>query len=264
MTHNRNHPYMSEYIYKSSCYAANAENHRRNGEKGLSSNSSSSIPRNMISEVANALCITYMATEYTLASERAQSSSSSPWWQSRANVICLIVVVLINIVDRVSGASVLVNEVFQGVLHAPKILFCAAAYVFALFVDCRRVLPSLTVKSFSRHVGAAFCRVAPAYPILAVLISFVFMFIISAFEHLHLPLEWLNWPIYYGTLYGPFSFMYLIVKRRVIQDYFSLPTMNINDGPYVTNEELLASANGAENPSFAAAMKRRQASSTKR
>jgi len=220
----------------------------------------------MISEVVNALCITYLATEYTLASEGGRSSSSrhQSWWQSRTNLVGIAVVVLINIVDRVSGASTLINEVFQGILHAPKILFCAVAYLVALYVDCRRVLPSLTFKTFGRHVGAAFCRVAPAYPILAVLISFVFMFVISLFEHLHLPLEWLNWPIYYGTLYGPFSFMYLIVKRRVVQDYYSLPTMNTSSQPYVTNEELLASADSGENPSLAAAMKRRQVNSVRR
>lgn len=211
----------------------------------------------MISEVVNALCITYVATEYTLASERQSSSSrQSQWWHSRFNFIGLGVVIIINIIDRVSGASELINEVFRGILHAPKILFCAAAYLGALYVDCRRVLPSITLKTFGRHVGAAFCRVAPAYPILAVLISFVFMFVISLFEHLHLPLHWLNWPIYYGTLYGPFSFMYLIVKRRVIQDYYSLPTMSSSNQPYVTNEELLASE--SDNPSLTAAMKRRQ------
>ena len=219
----------------------------------------------MISEVVNAICITYVATEYTLASERQSASRNTrSWWKSRSNLIGFSVVILINVIDRVSGASALINEVFQGILHAPKILFCAFFYLVALYVDCRRLLPSITFQTFLRHVAAAFCRVAPIYPILAVIISFVFMFVISLFEHLHLPLEWLNWPVYYGTLYGPFYFMYLFVKRRVVQDYYSLPTMSSGNQPYVTNEEIIASDDGAENPSLVAAMQRRQASSVRK
>lgn len=172
----------------------------------------------MISEVVNALCITYVATEYTLASD------SRSWWKSRANLVCAaVIVVLINILDRVTGAAEFANELFQGLLHAPKVVLCALAYVIALYVDCRRHAPLLSLKTFSRHVGVAFCRVAPAYPIVAIIISFVFMFVISAFEALKLPLEWLNMPIYYGTLYGPFSVMYYVVKKRALQDYYSLP-----------------------------------------
>ena len=214
----------------------------------------------MISEVVNALFITYVATEYNLASSHLNHGSSSPWWNSRANLGAIVVVIIINIIDRISGAADLANEVFQGILHAPKILFCALAYLGALYVDCRRVISSLSLKTFGRHVGAAFCRVAPAYPILAVMISFVFMFVISLFEHLHLPLEWLNWPIYYGTLYGPFSVMYWHVKRRVVQDYYSLPTRNVagnQKGP----SKLPPSNNdaaGEKNPGLAAAIKRRQ------
>ena len=180
----------------------------------------------MISEVVNALCITYVATEYILAS--TSTIDSRLWWKkcSRAQHMVGIVasVVLINVLDRVSGAATLANEIVHGLFHVPKVLLCALLYVIVLYIDCRRyAAPVLTLKTFSRHVGAAFCRVAPAYPILAVMISFVFMFVISAFEALKLPLEWLNMPIYYGTLYGPFSVMYYVVKKRVLQDYYSLP-----------------------------------------
>ena len=183
----------------------------------------------MISEVANALCITYVATEYILASDGTSSSRSrnhNPWWHSRSNLVVAVVVVIVNVLDRITGAAVLANELFQGILHAPRVVFAALAYVVALYVDCHRSLPTLNASTFLRHVGAAFCRVAPAYPILAVMISFIFMFVISAFEALHLPLELLNGPIYYCTLYGPFSVIYLQVKRRLLQDYFSLPILD--------------------------------------
>jgi hypothetical protein len=83
--------------------------------------------------------------------------------------------------------------------------------------------------SFLRQVAIAFLRILPVYPFLAVLISFVFLFVISAFEALHLPLEILNMPIYYGTLYGPFSYIYYNVKRRVIESTQSLPTTSNNN-----------------------------------
>ena len=68
------------------------------------------------------------------------------------------------------------------------------------------------------QVGWAFLKILPAYPFLAVLISFVFLFVIDLWEHVfHLPLEWLNNPIYYGTLYGPFAYTYVHVKREVLR-----------------------------------------------
>jgi hypothetical protein len=176
----------------------------------------------MISEVVNAICITYVATEYTLASDGGRGGGLS-WWKSRAYLVGAFALAIVNILDRVTGAADFANQIFQGFLHAPKVAFCALAYMIALYVDCHRLAPLMDFKTFSRHVGAAFCRVAPAYPILAVMISFVFMFVISAFEALQLPLESLNMPIYYGTLYGPFSVMYYVVKKRVVQDYYSLP-----------------------------------------
>mmetsp|Transcript_55448 Transcript_55448/g.134637 ORF Transcript_55448/g.134637 Transcript_55448/m.134637 type:complete len:188 (-) Transcript_55448:279-842(-) len=76
-----------------------------------------------------------------------------------------------------------------------------------LVLPCREFLP---------RVGRSFLRVLPAYPFLAVLISFVFMFVISIWEVLKLPEEWLQWPIYYGTLYGPFVYVYCTVKRQIL------------------------------------------------
>jgi hypothetical protein len=88
----------------------------------------------------------------------------------------------------------------------------------------KRLAPLLTFSQFTRHITAAICCVTPTYPILAVMISFGFMLVISLWEALKLPEEWLNMPIYYGTLYGPFSFIYYIVKKCVLLDYYSLPT----------------------------------------
>jgi hypothetical protein len=54
----------------------------------------------------------------------------------------------------------------------------------------------------------------PVYPFIAVIISFIFLFVITAFEQLHLQTAVLNGPIYYFTLYGPLMLTYWDVKRK--------------------------------------------------
>jgi hypothetical protein len=144
--------------------------------------------------------------------------------KSKLNQVVLFATILINVFDRVTGAYALFQELIDEFLHLPKVIFAAVLYIITLYVDCLRIHPDLQLHLYLLRVGMAFLKVAPLYPFLAVLISFGFLFVISAFEALRLPLEWLNMPIYYGTLYGPFSLVYFNVKRAVIQEHFSLPT----------------------------------------
>lgn len=163
--------------------------------------------------------LSYVGTEYLLEDNGVTSKNrSSKILQSKSFHTVLAIVVLLNVIDRVTGAAEALNGMLQGFLHLPKVLFAAIIYQAALYWDCKRVSPVLTVGTFMPLVGKAFCRVLPAYPFLAVVISFGFMIVINIFEALHLPLELLNWPIYYGTLYGPFSFVYWKVKERVVED----------------------------------------------
>ena len=179
----------------------------------------------MISEVVNSLFITYIGTEYLIEnSSDASSGRLSRFLKSKAFYAVVAGVLCLNIVDRVTGAADVINSLLQGFFHLPKILFAATIYILALYFDCRQVSPALTAKTFLPLVGKAFVRVLPAYPFLAVAVSFVFMIVINIFEALHIPLEYLNWPIYYGTLYGPFSFVYWKVKERVVNEsFYSLP-----------------------------------------
>ena len=47
------------------------------------------------------------------------------------------------------------------------------------------------------------------------LISAAFLMVLSLLESLGLPTAWLNSAVYYGTLYGPFGWVYANLKRRV-------------------------------------------------
>ena len=180
----------------------------------------------MISEVSNALLLTFFATEY-LISTNSNYSNKHDWKDlvSRRNIAITAVVGLVNLFDRLSGLADFLNNLLQGFLHAPRVLFAATAYLIALYIDCRHVNVSLSLfGEFMPAVGTAFLYILPVYPFMAVLISFVFMVVIRVFEVLHLPLEYLNAPIYYGTLYGPFSMVYLRVKERITFDRISLPS----------------------------------------
>lgn len=187
----------------------------------------------MISEVLNALFLTFLVTEYLVATNEAdprggggRRGAASSWtgrlWRART-AAALGALVLVNVAERTSGAAAALGELLHRLLHGPKIVLVALAYVLALYWDCRRVDRSLRVPPFLRRVAAAFGRILPVYPFLAVLISFGFLVVINVFEFLHLPLEYLNRPIYYGTLYGPFSLVYWNVKRRVLDEASRLP-----------------------------------------
>ena len=187
----------------------------------------------MLSEVVNALFITYIATEYHDASlsnggggRSSRSLSIREFVRYRHNQWILGLVVIVNLLDRVTGAAVWMKEMVESLLHLPKILLAAFLYTSTLYADCLRRYPSLKLSSFLLKVGLAFVKILPLYPFLAVLISCVFMFVISLWEYLQLPLEWLNAPIYYGTLYGPFSLVYFRVKQQIVDEAtYILPTV---------------------------------------
>jgi hypothetical protein len=179
-----------------------------------------------VREIVNSLYLTYMGTEWMLV-EDTPTTHSSPWHsftkllQVKRNMIFTSLTIFINLESFIH--PYITNSTMETLWHV-RIGLAAVCYVVALYFDCKRSQPSLTLVEFLLQVSIAFCRVLPVYPFLAVLVSFVFLFVISLFEHLHLPVEVLNWPIYYGTLYGPFSWIYWQVKKQVIDSTESLPT----------------------------------------
>ena len=179
----------------------------------------------MISEVVNALLLTFLASEYLVvpgdrdpASRRRQSRP----FVSRSTTILAGLTLLINAIDRISGAYELVNRLLDGFLHAPKICFAAGAFLLALYVDVS-IRVQITWRSFLPKVGWEFLKVLPWYPFLAVLVSFVFLFVINIWEFLNFPMQLLNAPIYFGTLYGPLAFVYVQVKKSILESHSALP-----------------------------------------
>lgn len=180
----------------------------------------------MISEVANSLCLTYLASEYLIYSNEPHQSVTGALWKLRTFAV-LGIIFVVNVFDHFTGAAAVVNHSLSGFFHLPRIFFAAWTYIFALFADCRRISPQLDFATeYMPQVGKAFLYVLPVYPFLAVLISVGFLFVVTILDALHLPEDWLNWPIYYGTMYGPFSFVYWEVKKKVSQAASSLPSFS--------------------------------------
>jgi hypothetical protein len=186
----------------------------------------------MISEVLNALLLTYLATEYSIASHTiAFGRDDTATRRSRhRHVLPCVVVGLFNLVERFSVLGSVVSDTLHQLFYIPKIIVAALLYVIVLYYDCRRVHTTLLVATFLKQVGVSFLYVLPVYPFLAVLVSFGFLFVITVFEFLHLNEDILNWPIYYGTLYGPFSLVYWRVKQKIVQEKTVLPAFNSTSG----------------------------------
>jgi len=224
----------------------------------------------MISEIANTLFFTYLASERYIVSSPTSSSSSGSSRTRRTisgndninnnnnNEICdsntncnilgslTCLVVIANLLDYhylnlptlfeiMSNRTKTINNI--NIIHSyyfavpMKVCSAATSYVLALYVDIHRqrnnkrkhtankirkkIIPFKSV--FLPKVGWTFMKILPAYPFLAVLISFIFLFVVDLWEYIfHLPLEWLNKPIYYGTLYGPFAAVYVYVKKEML------------------------------------------------
>lgn len=182
----------------------------------------------MLSEVVNALAVTYFATEYVLVSSKdnrgGEINSATRFITKSQNKFVIAIFFVVNILDRVTGVTATIHWALQGFLHIPKVVFAAVVFFTALYGDVRSNQKIDFRREFLPILGIAIIRVLPIYPFLAVLISFGFLFIITAFEKLGIPVEILNWPIYYGTLYGPFSYIYYIIKHQLLLEKYSLPS----------------------------------------
>jgi hypothetical protein len=190
----------------------------------------------MITEIANTLLITFLVTEYRSTSTGLSFGLREEDNHARRNRVfrtCALVI-LVNFLDHITSFANVLREILERLWHVPKVFFAATAYLIALYEDCKSTFTQRHQQrtwsfqsEFVPRVVKAFCRILPVYPIAAVLISFGFLFVINLFEALHIPTDILNWPIYYGTLYGPFSYIYFTVKSSVIQEMNSSLPMTV-------------------------------------
>jgi len=152
-------------------------------------------------EVVTSIAITYASSEYLYGSKRRALHGV---WVVSAIQLCELILKLL----------------FQ--LHMPtlpqslwpiKVMLVATSFTLTLWFDVTRK-NRVGFRSFLLNVGQSCLVLLPVCPWLSVLISCGFFVLISIFDVFGLNTNILNWPIYYGTLYGPFAFVYLDVKKK--------------------------------------------------
>lgn len=152
-------------------------------------------------EVLSSVVLTYASSEYLYGAKR------------RA-VHAMWMVIALQLIEAMFQLQFNV-KILNFTLNLPmKILVVSGSFCCALWVDCTRSLNQvIPLKEFMLEVWNGCLYLLPVYIVLAVFISFVFMLISDVFEFFSLPTKILNWPIYYGTLYGPFVVVYHKVKK---------------------------------------------------
>ncbi len=191
----------------------------------------------MLLEAINSVFLTYLTTEFLLIENHDDNSPQTGRntiitiqqlrvalllfisHHSRTRRCIFLSVLSINLLVYFNATGVALTEWIHDRVesthhfHIPRIIVAACSFLLALYWDCRQKYKLLHAKHepssppwsnqyFLQQLVHSFCRLLPMYPFLAVIISFGFLFLITAFERLHLPLQLLNMPIYYGTLYG--------------------------------------------------------------
>eukprot|EP00239_Pterosperma_sp_CCMP1384_P010311 CAMPEP_0197867122 /NCGR_PEP_ID=MMETSP1438-20131217/44586_1 /TAXON_ID=1461541 /ORGANISM="Pterosperma sp., Strain CCMP1384" /LENGTH=179 /DNA_ID=CAMNT_0043485745 /DNA_START=696 /DNA_END=1235 /DNA_ORIENTATION=- len=104
-----------------------------------------------------------------------------------------------------------------------RTLVIAVAFGALSYFDLRRIRPDISAGEISRHCVRVLCgEVLLIIPLGTIGIGMLFLFIDSIVEALGLPEAWLNKPIEWGCLYGPFASVYVFTKKRALEAH-SLP-----------------------------------------
>jgi len=158
-------------------------------------------------DFATGLLVTYATSEWLSGSKRRTFSSLLVL--ATLHALCAVV-------------SLLSSLEWPSPPTAVRVPLVALAFNTALYIDCVRY-GELPPGDFLLAVAEACMRLMPLCPLLSVLIGASFLVVAQACEALELPTAWLNWPVYYGTLYGPFAFVYVSVKAAA-RTHALLPT----------------------------------------
>mmetsp|Transcript_2922 Transcript_2922/g.3423 ORF Transcript_2922/g.3423 Transcript_2922/m.3423 type:complete len:201 (+) Transcript_2922:321-923(+) len=200
----------------------------------------------MFVEVLNALFITFAATELHLGIYSPGSNVSSKGRRNDVNlrtiisksphlIPTLICIAIINIVSRynisLKQGEEAANSLKMAALHH-RFFIAATAFTIVLGWDCRKISKGNAnggseiekLGLFLKRLGLSTLKMLPVYPLFAVIIAFCFVFLIDICDALNIPFQWLNDPVYYGILYGPFSAIYWDVKWKYLYMEQGLPT----------------------------------------
>mmetsp|Transcript_19517 Transcript_19517/g.32104 ORF Transcript_19517/g.32104 Transcript_19517/m.32104 type:complete len:258 (+) Transcript_19517:173-946(+) len=104
-----------------------------------------------------------------------------------------------------------VNNFAKGVI-------ASVAFTGVFYMDARRYCPKLTAGEMIFFITQSILFTLPVIPVAAVLISTMFLVVVVIVESvLRMDPQFINWPIYYCTIYGPFAVVYFQAKKACIQ-----------------------------------------------
>ena len=104
-----------------------------------------------------------------------------------------------------------VAEMLPALGIVSKVPLVAAVYCGTLYADAV-VYGGMRRVQFARAFTGALMELLPLFPLLSIAFAFVFLEMGELSERLGMGHKWLNVPIYYGVLYGPFCYLYVRVK----------------------------------------------------
>jgi hypothetical protein len=109
-------------------------------------------------------------------------------------------------------------ELFQGLqVDLPlRIVVIASAYYALSLWDVRRRKPDMTHAEFAGHFITATAKSLLLLPLATVVVAATFLALVTVVEGAGLSSAWLNWPIYYGALYGPFCTIYYFARQQAL------------------------------------------------
>ena len=112
-----------------------------------------------------------------------------------------------------------------------KLPLVATCYIAMLYVDTVILRRQFSWFEFLLALQEAFVRLLPLFPLFSIMFAFVFLEIGELCEHVLGMSDasisaWLNQPIYYGVLYGPFAYIYVRV-RAVAKASTHLPSWTV-------------------------------------
>eukprot|EP00471_Norrisiella_sphaerica_P007871 CAMPEP_0184495316 /NCGR_PEP_ID=MMETSP0113_2-20130426/30952_1 /TAXON_ID=91329 /ORGANISM="Norrisiella sphaerica, Strain BC52" /LENGTH=188 /DNA_ID=CAMNT_0026881453 /DNA_START=252 /DNA_END=818 /DNA_ORIENTATION=+ len=119
-----------------------------------------------------------------------------------------------------------------------KILMISVTYALVCWYDTKRRRQGLKLGEFLLHFLNASTEACLMMPIIATGLATILVLTVSIVSAFHLTTEWLNWPIYYTVLYGPWAAVYVLVKRRCLrpEEYVETTRMLAQDNSGFTAE----------------------------
>eukprot|EP00899_Mesostigma_viride_P028761 jgi/Mesvir1/906/Mv17467-RA.1 len=129
---------------------------------------------------------------------------------------CMLVLVILPY--AAPGLDVLARHGGSAPSAPARVLFLAATYFAVCYGDVRRRHGcQLSLSLFTPHFLVSAGITLALLPVLAVCVGAVFMVLVVVLEGVGGSAAWLNWPIYYCVLYGPWSLAFFLTKRRCLR-----------------------------------------------